>query len=98
MRLRSAVIFPLIATLLVMYFGYYTFFGDRSLIRLMQLEAKIQAVQTRLDNAEGEHAAYRARVEHMRPETLDPDLLDEQSRRVLNYTQPDEIVIYTKDY
>ncbi len=96
-RLRSAVVFPLLATLLVSYFAFYTFFGERSLIRLMQLEAKIQTVETKLANAQGEHDAYRARVNRLRPESIDVDLLDEQSRRVLNYTQSDEIVIYTTD-
>ena len=96
-RLRSAVIFPLLAALIVGYFGFYTFFGDRSLIRLMQLDAKIQAIETKLANAQGEHDAYASRVNHMRSESIDVDLLDEQSRRVLNYTQPDEVVIYTND-
>ena len=93
-RLRSAVVFPLIAALVVGYFGYYTFFGDRSLIRLMQLEAEIQSVEGKLDRAEAEHAAYRGRVEKMRPGSIDPDLLDEQARRTLNYTAPNEVVIY----
>lgn len=96
MRLRSAVVFPLLATLLVSYFAFYTFFGERSLIRLMHLEAKIQNVEMKLANAQSEHDAYRARVNRLRPESIDVDLLDEQSRRVLNYTQPDEVVIYTK--
>lgn len=89
--------FPLLATLLVGYFAFYTFFGERSLIRLMQLEAKIQTIETKLANAQNEHDAYRARVERMRPGSIDEDLLDEQSRKVLNYSEPDEVVIYTKD-
>ena len=29
----------------------------------------------------------------MHPETLDPDLLDEESRKTLNYSKPGEIII-----
>lgn len=96
-RLRSAVVFPLLASLVVGYFAFYTFFGERSLIRLMQLEAKIQTVQGRLDNAQSEHDHYRSRVNRMRNGSIDVDLLDEQSRRVLNYTQPNEVVIYDRE-
>lgn len=97
-RVRSAVILPLLAMLLIGYFAFYTFFGERSLLRLMRLETEIQTTQEKLDGAQGEHDAIAARVNRMRPGSIDPDLLDEQVRRTLNYTAPDEIVIYTKDH
>ena len=96
MRLRSAVVIPLLASLLIGYFAFYTFFGERSLLRLMRIEAKIQTTQTKLDGVKSEHDALAARVQHMRPGSLDTDLVDEQARRVLNYSAPDEIVIYEK--
>ncbi len=95
-RLRSAVVVPLLASLLVGYFAFYTFFGDRSLLRMMRLEAQIQSTQTKLDGVKAEHDALENRVTHMRSGSIDPDLLDEQARRTLNYTQPDEVVIYDK--
>lgn len=95
-RFRAAVLMPLLASLLVGYFAFYTFFGDRSLLRLMRLEAQIQSTQTKLDGVAAEHDALQSRVNRMKPDSLDPDLLDEQARRTLNYTQPGEIVIYEK--
>jgi len=96
MRLRSAVVVPLLASLLIGYFAFYTFFGERSLLRMMRLEAQIQTTQAKLDGVKAEHDALQNRVTRMRPASLDPDLLDEQARRTLNYTAPDEVVIYTK--
>lgn len=88
---------PLLASLLIGYFAFYTFFGERSLLRMMRLEAQIQTTQAKLDGVKTEHDALQNRVTRMRPASMDPDLLDEQARRTLNYTAPDEVVIYTKD-
>ena len=95
-RLRSAVVVPLLASLLIGYFAFYTFFGERSLLRMMRLEAQIQSTQNKLDGVKAEHDAIQARVSHMKPGSIDPDLLDEQARRMLNYSAPDELVVYEK--
>jgi len=60
----------------------------------VRLEAKIQTMQTKLDGVKDKHDRLAVRVQHMRPSNLDTDLVDEQARRTLNYTAPDEIVIY----
>jgi len=41
----------------------------------------------------GDRAALDHRVSHMRPDHVDPDLLDSQARRTLDVVSPDEIVI-----
>jgi len=43
--------------------------------------------------AEAERAALDHRVSQMRPDHVDPDLLDSQVRRTLDVASPDEIVI-----
>ena len=48
---------------------------------LLELEAQL------------ERAALEHRVSHMRPDHVDPDLLDSQVRSTLDLTGPDEIVI-----
>ena len=78
-RLRSAVLVPLLASLLIGYFAFYTFLGDRSLLRMMPLEVQIQLTQSELNSVKAEHDVLENRVTHMRPASLDPDLLAESS-------------------
>lgn len=94
-RFRTPIILPIVAALLVSYFAFYTFFGERSLLKLMQLEKQTQAAKAELDSVRAEKEAVQAKVNRMRPSSIDPDLLDQQARHVLNYTAPDEIVIMT---
>ncbi len=95
LRLRTPVILPLVAALLVSYFAFYTFFGERSLLRLMQLDKQVDSASAQLNSIKAEHDALAAKVNHLRPSSIDPDLLDQQARHVLNYTAPGEIVIMT---
>jgi cell division protein FtsB len=96
LRLRTPVILPVVAALLVSYFAFYTFFGERSLLRLMQLEKQTHAAADQLAAIKAEQDALAAKVNHLRPSSIDPDLLDQQARHVLNYTAPGEIVIMNK--
>jgi cell division protein FtsB len=39
---------------------------------------------------------WASRVRLVHPESLDPDMLDEYSRRVLNVGRPQEVVVFTE--
>ncbi len=95
-RPRAPIILPLVAALLVSYFAFYTFFGERSLLRLMQLEKQTQSASAQLTSIKTEHDGLQAKVNRLRPSSIDPDLLDQQARHVLNYTAPGEIVIMNR--
>ena len=41
----------------------------------------------------GERLALEHRVQLLRPESVDPDLLEEQARARLGLSEPDEVVI-----
>ncbi len=88
---------PLIGLSLACYFAYHLVEGDRGLIAWVRLTqqiraAKLQAAQIHEDRAEAAH-----RVSLLRPDHLDPDLLDEQARAALNLIGPGEVVILNKD-
>ncbi|MGB9151499.1 MAG: septum formation initiator family protein [Alphaproteobacteria bacterium] len=78
---------------LVGYFLYHTVEGERGWVAQMHLQNEVNAAQETLTNVQKEHDALDHRVRLMRPESLDPDLLDEQSRKTLNYSKPNEIII-----
>ena len=92
MRFR-AFIFPLFALGAGGYFGYHLQNGDHGLKARANLEQ-------RKDVLEGELAGLREvkhRIERdvalLRPESLDPDMLDERARAILNLAHPDDLVL-----
>ena len=85
--------FPLIVFGLVAYFGYFAIYGKHGLISSIGLNHEIELKQAELDRIRGERSALERRVRLLRPESVDPDLLEEQARARLGLSEPDEIVI-----
>jgi cell division protein FtsB len=85
--------FPLVAMGLVIYFGYFAIYGKHGLISWIQLNHEIELKQAELERIRGERAALEHRVQLLRPESVDPDLLEEQARARLGLSEPDEVVI-----
>ncbi len=44
-----------------------------------------------------EQEILERRVQLLRPDSLDPDMLEERARKVLNFAKKDEVVIYDKE-
>tara|TARA_R110002110_G_scaffold260260_1_gene475826 strand:+ start:9018 stop:9326 length:309 start_codon:yes stop_codon:yes gene_type:complete len=91
-RARSAL-WPIIGTLLLAYFSYHTVQGDYGLLSLLQLRAKVEQARTVQAALEIERNKLDARVALLRPDNLDPDMLEERARVMLNFAHPNEIVI-----
>jgi cell division protein FtsB len=62
---------------------------------MLRLQQQVDAAQGSLSQLQQERHELEHRVQLMRPDSLDPDLLDEKSRELLNYSKPGEIVILT---
>jgi cell division protein FtsB len=75
------------------YFLYHLVEGDRGLTAWVRLNHEMRVAQAQLAKVDADRAALDHRVADMRPDHVDPDLLDEEIRRTLNYAAPDEIVI-----
>ncbi len=85
---------PLIAIFLSLYFGYHIFQGERGVISWFQLSKKVQIDEERLSTLTTEKETLEQRVKLLRPDSIDLDMLDEQARRILNYTKKDEVTIH----
>ena len=92
MRLTSFIL-PLLACGAAGYFAYHLQTGDHGLAARAEL-------QGRKDVLEGEFAGLkevRLRLERdvslLRPESLDPDMLDERARAILNLAHQDDLVM-----
>jgi cell division protein FtsB len=83
----------LVLVALVLYFGYFAIYGKHGLVNWIRLQEEIGLKQGELDRVRAERTALEHRVRLLRPESVDPDLLEEQARARLGLSQPDEVVI-----
>lgn len=72
---------------------YHALNGNYGLYALAQEQYKIEHLREELASVTEERKTLERRVQLMRDESLDPDLLEEQSRRYLGVTGKDEVVV-----
>lgn len=92
-RSTRGIGFTLAVVALVFYFGYFAIYGKHGLINWIRLQEEIALKQAELERTKAERAALEHRVRLLRPESVDPDLLEEQARARLGLSQGDEVVI-----
>jgi cell division protein FtsB len=80
---------------IVGYFLYHTIEGDRGWLAMLRLQQQVNVAQDNLSQLQKQRQQLEHRVQLMRPNSLDPDLLDEKSRELLDYSKPGDIVILT---
>ena len=57
---------------------------------------QIAELSAELDVLKGERAAWERRIVLLKPESIDPDMLDERARILLNYADPRELTLRLK--
>lgn len=76
-----------------MYIVFHTINGERGLYALFVQSHRKETLHTELASLRAERALMEKRVHAMRDDSLDPDMLDEQARRLLGMSHPDEIML-----
>jgi cell division protein FtsB len=84
---------PLITAAFLGYFGYHAFHGFYGILSRERLEAEALALSAQLESLEQERAGYERKVEMLRADQLDADLIDFEARRALNRIRADEVVL-----
>jgi cell division protein FtsB len=85
-----------IAALVIGYFGVNAYSGNRGLRAKQDLDQQIAELGAELDALKAERAVWERRVSLLKPESIDPDLLDERARVLLNYADPRELTLRLK--
>jgi cell division protein FtsB len=75
------------------YFIYHLVEGDRGLGAWLRLTHEIRDAKALAADVRAQRETAEQRAALLRPEHLDPDMLDEQARSSLNMVAPGEIVI-----
>ena len=92
-RRARHVIGPFLGLTAVVYFGYHTVQGDRGLLAWWRLNQEIKQAETTLGQLEEVRDSMDRRARLLRPDHLDPDMLEERARLMLNMGRDDEIVV-----
>lgn len=93
-RRGRALIAPSLLLLVAAYFAYHTVQGQRGLIAYARLDLEVARAEAELRTIEAERRVIEGRVALLHPDHIEPDMLGEQTRRILGLAHPDEVVIY----
>ena len=88
-----AIMGPLIGLGAVGYFAYHTVEGDRGVLAWMHLRDDIVDAELQLAKVTSERQQLEHRVLLLRPDHLDPDMLEERARAMLNMGRADEVEV-----
>jgi cell division protein FtsB len=84
------------AAALIGYFGINAYTGKYGLHAQAALDQEMVALTSELARLKQERLALEQRVSLLRPESLDPDMLDERARFQLEFAHPRDLVRITK--
>jgi cell division protein FtsB len=93
LRLRHALI-PLVCLIVLSYFAYHAVYGRHGFIAWLSLQNRVDTLAQQLAEVQKTHSELDQQVSLLRPESLDPDLLDERARATLGLANPNDIVIF----
>ncbi|MGV1014697.1 MAG: FtsB family cell division protein [Methyloceanibacter sp.] len=89
----TAFIFPLLALGAGGYFAYHLHTGDHGLQARADLERRKEVLEGELAGLREIKTRIDRDVALLRSENLDPDMLDERARAILNLARPDDLII-----
>lgn len=94
-RWIQQTLWSMVGVVVVGYFLYHTIQGDRGWFAMLRMQHEVSVAEGTLDKLRSQREELQHRTELLRDDNMDPDLLEEKSRELLNYSKPNEIVILT---
>jgi len=85
-----------LAALFIGYFGVNAFSGNYGLRAQQDLESQIAEMNAELNRLKQEHGVWERRVALLRSDRIDPDMLDERARALLDYSDPRDVTLMRK--
>jgi cell division protein FtsB len=81
------------AALLIGYFGVNAYTGNRGLKAKQGLELQSENLSEELDRLKAERTRWERRIRLLKAEQIDPDMLDERARALLDYAHPNDLTL-----
>jgi len=85
-----------LAALFISYFAVNAFTGNHGLRAKQDLEQELAEMKGELTRLKAEHALWEHRVSLLRSDRIDPDMLDERVRAMLEYVDPHDVAFLLK--
>jgi cell division protein FtsB len=82
-----------VAAALIGYFWFHAFSGQRGLRAKHEIERSKMELTAELDRLRIEKGEWERRIALLRPQSIDPDMLDERARTLLNLAHPNDVVL-----
>jgi cell division protein FtsB len=98
-RLRSvltALCLYMLAALIIGYFGINAFTGNRGLTAKHDIDLQTAELTAEIGRLKVERDVWARRVSLLRSDRIDPDMLDERARVLLNYAHPNDVIMFVK--
>ena len=92
----TAIGLYLFAALFVGYFGVNAFTGRHGLRAQQDLDQQFAMLNDELSRLKQERAEWQHRVNLLQSSSIDPDMLDERARAMLNYLDPRDLTLMLK--
>jgi cell division protein FtsB len=86
-------VFVVVVVALMAHLTFVALQGEHGLFSLLRVEAQEARLREELTALQGDRVAIANKTRRLSVESLDPDLLDEQARKVLGLGRPDEIIL-----
>jgi cell division protein FtsB len=94
LRLRARhIVGPVLGICAIGYFAFHAIRGDRGLLALRQLSQRVEIARLEYATIKSKRMQLEHKVRLLNPNSLDPDMLDERARIMLNYGFEDEVII-----
>jgi len=84
---------PVIGMTVVVYFAYHAVQGDRGLLALGKLRGEVETLQAEVLDVRSARFELQKKVHMLRPDSIDPDMLEERARVLLGFGYPEELVV-----
>jgi len=84
---------PILGICGIVYFTYHAIQGDRGILALLKLQKQLDLVQVQATSAQIERSKLERRSKLLSPSSLDPDMLEERARVMLNLAEQNDIII-----
>jgi cell division protein FtsB len=82
-----------IAALLIGYFGVNAFSGNRGLKAKQDIDQQVAELSTELARLKLERSQWERRIALLKSSGLDPDMVDERARALLDYSHPHDLTM-----
>lgn len=84
-------------SLLVLYFAFHAFAGEKGLGRWTDAQIELEARKSELADIEKEIANLKVDIRRLTPGSMDPDYVEALARDKLAFVYPGEIVLLTPE-